>query len=94
VKETVGGQTVWDGTVEVFDLQGHPKAKRAYAWAHETDEPTQLRRYVTVLHISGVTSAVIAVKAAIPEKLNLASAFKDCFRQSSEGSLAIGRTAP
>jgi hypothetical protein len=68
VKETLGGQTVWDGTVEVFDLQGHPKAKRAYAWAHETDEPTQLRRYVTVLHISGVTSAVIAVKAAILEK--------------------------
>ncbi len=28
------GQTVWEGTVEVFDLIGHPKTHRVYAWAH------------------------------------------------------------
>jgi hypothetical protein len=65
VKEVFGGETVWDGNVEVFDLKGHPKASRVYAWAHDTDDPNQPRRHVTVLHIGPVTSAVMAVKAAI-----------------------------
>ena len=39
VKETFQGQTIWDGIVEVFDLKGHPKANRAYAWVHHTDDP-------------------------------------------------------
>ena len=68
VKEEFGGETVWDGNVEVFDLSGHPKATRAYAWAHDTDDPKNLRRHVTVLHIPPVTSPVMAVKAAILEE--------------------------
>jgi hypothetical protein len=28
VKETFKGETVWEGTVEVSDLQGHPTANR------------------------------------------------------------------
>ena len=31
VHEEHNGQTVWDGTVHVFDLVGHPTATRAYA---------------------------------------------------------------
>jgi hypothetical protein len=65
VKETFQGQTVWDGTVEVFKLRGHPKAKKAYAWAHDTDDPLRPRRHVTVLHIPPVTSPELAVRAAI-----------------------------
>lgn len=68
VKEVFGGQTVWDGSVEVFKLHGHPKANRVYAWAHDTDDPTHPRRHVTVLHIGAVTSAAMAVKAAILEE--------------------------
>jgi hypothetical protein len=68
VKEVFGGQTVWDGIVEVFELRGHPKAKKVYAWAHDTDDPKKPRRHVTVLHIPPVTSAVMAVKAAILEE--------------------------
>ena len=68
VKEVFGGETVWDGNVEVFDLSGHPKATRAYAWAHDTDDPKKPRRHVTVLHIPPVTSPVMAVKAAILEE--------------------------
>ena len=68
VKEVFGGETVWDGNVEVFDLRGHPKATRAYAWAHDTDDPKKPRRHVTVLHIPPVTSPVMAVKAAILEE--------------------------
>lgn len=35
VKETFQGKTVWEGVVEVFELIGHPKAQRLYAWTHE-----------------------------------------------------------
>jgi hypothetical protein len=33
VRETFGGDTVWEGAVHVFDLAGHPTATRAYAWS-------------------------------------------------------------
>lgn len=46
VIEVFRGETVWDGQVEVFDLIDHPTAKRAYAWAHETDAGGP--RYVAV----------------------------------------------
>lgn len=65
VKETFQGKTVWEGIVEVFEIRGHPKAPRVYAWAHDTDDPKKPRRHVTVLHLAPVTSAVEAVRAAI-----------------------------
>ena len=68
IKETFQGKTVWDGVVEVFELVGHPKAPRAYAWSHDTDDPKQARRHVTVLHIHPVTSPVLAVRAAIVQE--------------------------
>ena len=75
VKETFQGKTVWEGIVEVFDLHGHPKAARVYAWAHETDDPQKPRRHVAVLHIHPVTSPVLAVRAAIAQEFrNLGTA--------------------
>ena len=65
VKETHQGETVWEGDVEVFDLEGHPKANRVYAWAHETDDADRPKRHVTVLHIPPVVSPVLAVRASI-----------------------------
>ena len=56
VKEAFQGKTVWEGIVEVFELVGHPKASRVYAWSHDTDDPKKPRRHVTVLHIAPVTS--------------------------------------
>ena len=67
VKETFQGKTVWDGIVEIFDLSGHPNASRAYAWAHDTDDPKK-RRHVTVLHLQPIKSAEDAVRAAIAEE--------------------------
>jgi hypothetical protein len=68
VKETFQGRIVWDGIVEVFDLKNHPTAFRAYAWAHDTDDPNKPRRHVTVLHIHPIKSAQDAVRAAIVEE--------------------------
>ena len=65
VKETFQGKTVWEGIVEVFDLHGHPKAARVYAWAHETNNPHKPVRHVTVLHLHPIKSAQDAVRAVI-----------------------------
>jgi hypothetical protein len=64
VKETFQEKTVWEGIVEVFDLHGHPKAPKIYAWAYQTDNPKK-PRHVTVLHLGPVTSPLLAVRAAI-----------------------------
>jgi hypothetical protein len=68
VKETFQGKTVWEGIVEVFELIGHPKAPKVYAWAHDTDDPKKPRRHITVLHIPPVTSPLLAVRAAIVQE--------------------------
>jgi hypothetical protein len=65
VKETFQGQTVWDGTVEVFDLHDHPKTHRAYAWSHSTDDPNNPTQHITVLHIPPAVSPQTAVQLAI-----------------------------
>ncbi len=65
VKETFQGKPVWDGVVEVFALEGHPQARIAYAWTHDTDDPKKSKRHVTVLHVPPVTSPEEAVRAAI-----------------------------
>jgi hypothetical protein len=46
-------------------IEGHPRAFRAYAWAHDTDDPKNPRRHVTVLHVHPIKSARDAVRAAI-----------------------------
>lgn len=63
VTETFQGQAVWQGEVEVFNLRGHPKAMRCYAWSHETEGKG--KRVVAVLELPPVVSAQTAVKAAI-----------------------------
>ena len=69
VTETHKGQVVWDGTVEVFQLHGHPKATHAYAWSHDTDDPKNPKRSVTVLKIPPATSPVNAVRVAIAQEI-------------------------
>ena len=66
VVETLQGETVWKGDVEIFALIGHPKAKRCFAWAHETDKG---KRYVAVLELPPVDSAQTAVRAAIIDEI-------------------------
>jgi hypothetical protein len=74
VKEEFQGQTVWEGTVEVFDLEGHPTAHKAYAWSHDTDDPANPRRHVTVLHAHPIKSARDAVRAFIVQESRIGTA--------------------
>jgi hypothetical protein len=62
VVETYQGKTVWEGDVEVFDLIGHPKAKRAYAWAYDHQTGS---RTLAVLELPPVISPKTAVQVAI-----------------------------
>jgi hypothetical protein len=58
------GKPVWQGVVHVFALEGHPKAKRAYAWSSPI-EGSDNRRFFAVLHMGGIRSPQDAVRAAI-----------------------------
>lgn len=64
VEETFQGQTVWNGIVHIFDIEGHSKATRCYAWSSPL-EGSAKRRYYAVLHISPVDSPEKAVRASI-----------------------------
>ena len=63
VHEKSGDETVWDGDVQVFDVTGHPKAKRVYAWSHATTGTR--RQFHVVLHLPPVDGPVMAVKTAV-----------------------------
>jgi hypothetical protein len=64
VKEAHNGATVWEGVVHVFDLTGHKKATRAYAWSSPI-EGSDKRRFFAVLHQGPIKSPATAVRAAI-----------------------------
>jgi hypothetical protein len=63
VLETFQGKTVWEGEVEVFDLVGHPKAKRGYAWSYANNGKSD--QVTAVLELPPVISPKTAVQAAI-----------------------------
>jgi hypothetical protein len=62
VVDTFRGKTMWEGTVEIFELLGHSKAKRAYGWSvgKGADE-----RFTAVLEIPPVKDALTAVRASV-----------------------------
>lgn len=62
VREMFGEKVAWEGVVEVFEVSGHPRAKRCYGWSYSEGGQTQ---FVTVLEIPPVTSAQTAVRASI-----------------------------
>ena len=72
VTETFQGATIWNGDVEVFNIRGHPKATRCYAWSHMAGKNDKGRRFVSVLEIPPVDSAETAVKAAIMQEIKSA----------------------
>jgi hypothetical protein len=69
VHEVFRGKTVWQGDVEVFDINGHPKAKRCYAWSHLDGANDERTRFVAVLEIPPVSSPETAVKIAVAAEI-------------------------
>jgi hypothetical protein len=54
----------WRGAVHVYDLEGHPKVTRAYAWSSPV-EGSDKRRFYAVLSLGGIRLPLDAVHAAI-----------------------------
>ena len=67
ITEIFQGKTLWDGDVEVYDLNGHSKAQRCYAWTH--GEPEE---FITILEIPPVTDAQSAVKVGVAYQIKKA----------------------
>jgi hypothetical protein len=65
VLEQFQGKKVWEGEVEVFELTGHPKAKKGYAWAAQNGQQSDV---TAVLEIPPVNCASVAVQVAIVAK--------------------------
>lgn len=63
VAESFEGLEVWSGEVEVFQLEGHPKAQVAYGFAWK--DGTGVIRYIGILRLPPIQTALDAVKAAI-----------------------------
>ncbi|MGA2868096.1 MAG: hypothetical protein ABSF34_02905 [Verrucomicrobiota bacterium] len=63
VREQFQGHTLWEGDVEVFEVKGHAKARRSYAWLQHLGGKGV--RYVALLEHGLVTSPQTAVSASI-----------------------------
>lgn len=63
VREEHDGQLVWEGDVEIFQLEGHPEANVAYGWGWGGDSGAV--DYIGILNVPPVESAAGAVRAAI-----------------------------
>lgn len=64
VTEKFKNKIVWQGTVHVFKIEGHPKTDKCYAWSSPIEGSTK-RRYYAVLHVPPVDSPEKAVRASI-----------------------------
>ena len=64
IVEKFGKETVWSGTVFIFNIQGHPQATKAYAWSSPIKGSTK-HRFYAVLNIPPIDSPQKAVRASI-----------------------------
>jgi len=53
---------VWEGDVETYTLNDHPKATEAFAWAFDNGKEPQ---YIAVLRLPPINDPSDAVRAAI-----------------------------
>lgn len=63
IDETFEGAQVWSGEVQVFELIGHPRATRCYAWSEAAGG--KRRRFFAALHVPPVDSALAAIRVSI-----------------------------
>lgn len=70
IRETFNGETVWEGVVDVFNLQGYNRAKIGYGWQYQDDYGDT--QYATVLAVPPVNSPLDAVRAFIRDQASRA----------------------
>ncbi|MFN2621705.1 MAG: hypothetical protein ABR611_02570 [Chthoniobacterales bacterium] len=62
ILEVWGGEVVWDGVVETFELEGHVNARCCYAFPFVQNDQPEVK---TVLGLPPIDSPRKAVQAAI-----------------------------
>jgi hypothetical protein len=62
IHEMHAGRTIWQGVVEVFELQDHRTAELAYAWSYEGDDGRPVD--TVVLGVPPINGPQDAVRAA------------------------------
>jgi hypothetical protein len=65
ISEVFEGEIIWHGVVKTFDVEGHPKAKRCYAFSFTEGEKPDPTAGMIVLDLPPVDSPETAVKEAI-----------------------------
>lgn len=68
VCETFRGETVWEGEVQVFEVE-HPQASLIYCWSEAAGEEGR-RQFFAVLGAGPVTDALTAVQVSIAAELD------------------------
>jgi len=63
IKEEADGKILWEGTVELFDLGGHPTARHCYAWAQK--DATGRLQFTTILKTPEIDSPRKAVQSTL-----------------------------
>src|SRR5258708_35849003 len=92
VKEVFQGKTVWECVVHMFNLEGNPRATRAYAWSLPAEEGSDQRRIFDQFDLGGIRPPPFAVKAPLPAEPGAA----DCLtlRPIPRASPAVGVAFP
>ena len=66
--EQHSGKILWQGAVEIFDLQGHATAQRCYAWISQHNDGKE--DHAAVLEVPPVDSPRSAVRAVLQQVAN------------------------
>ncbi len=65
VIESSASGIIFDGTIERFELKGHPEAKEAYAWSFVEDD--NVERCIVIPKVPPINDPSDAVQQAIAE---------------------------
>ena len=68
--ETFEGKIVWNGVVEIFELEGHPQAERCYAWSFQRDGKIEPVAVLEILPVREARTAVQAYLVSQAQKLD------------------------
>ena len=64
VIEKFQGQTVWEGIVHTFDIEGNADANACFAWSSPI-EGSERRKFYGVLQVAPIATAADAVRVSI-----------------------------
>jgi len=67
IKDILAGAP-WEGNVEIYDLVGHARARRCYAWGVLEERESETWDITTVLELPPVSSPADAVTMALAEE--------------------------